>query len=58
MKRYYSNDVVKIQETQYNHELHSIKLDNNRFYTTEELADIADTIKSYAQDADLIEKLY
>lgn len=58
MKRYYSNDVVKIEETQYNPELHSIKLDNNRFYTTEELADIADTIKSYAQDADLIEKLY
>ncbi len=52
------NDLIKMQSTQYNPELHSIKLDNNRFYTTEELADIADTIKSYAQDADLIEKLY
>jgi len=27
-------------------------------YTVEELIDIADTIKSYAQDLDLIEKLY
>ena len=52
------NDLIKIHSTPYNPELHSINLDNNRFYTTEELADIADTLKSYAQDADLIEKLY
>lgn len=52
------NDLIKINSTPYNPELHSINLDNNRFYTTEELADLADTIKSYAQDADLIEKLY
>ena len=52
------NDTIKIQGTPYNPELHSINLDNNRFYTTEELADIADTIKSYVQDLDLIERLY
>ena len=27
-------------------------------YTVDELSDIADTIKSYVQDLDLIEKLY
>ena len=58
MKPIILNDTIKINSTSYNPELHSINLDNNRFYTIEELADIADTIKSYVQDLDLIEKLY
>ena len=37
---------------------HYLTILRKESYTTEELVDIADTIKSYAQDADLIERLY
>ena len=37
---------------------HWIELDTKRSYTTKQIGDIADTIKTYAQELDLIEKLY
>jgi hypothetical protein len=37
---------------------HWIELNNNKSYTAKQLGDIADTIKTYAQELDLIEKLY
>ena len=37
---------------------HYLTILRQESYTVDELSAIADTIKSYAQDADLIEKLY
>jgi len=37
---------------------HYLTILRKESYTMEELIDISDTIKSYAQDLDLIEKLY
>ncbi len=39
-------------------ERHWIELDTKKSYTTKQIGDIADTIKTYAQELDLIEKLY
>jgi len=37
---------------------HHLTILRKESYTLDELSDIADTIKSYVQDLDLIEKLY
>ena len=41
-----------------NEDNHYLTVLRKEYYTVDELSDIADTIKSYVQDLDLIEKLY
>ena len=40
-----------------NEDNHYLTVLRKEYYTVDELSDIADTIKSYVQDLDLIEKL-